>query len=328
MISRRLLSLALLSAAAAFAAVTGSVTNRTNGKPQAGATVTLYKLGAQTGLESVESVKSGPDGGFTLNQTPQGPHLIQTAFAGVTYNHMLPPGQPTEGLALDVWDASAKVPGGAGISTHLVLLEPAGKALKVSESWLWLNASQTSFNNPQGTHRFFVPGAGKEKIRITGTAPQGQPIERAAIAQKQAGVYAIDFPIKPGQTRIDLTYEMPFDADAPGGGKFASTILPGDGPVRLVTPSGVKLMGDGLNELGVEPQSQATIYDFKGKEINVTIEGSGILNQEVEPPSEDEAPGIQQVHPFLYERVYWIVGLSVAIVSLSFFVLYRRSAPR
>ena len=46
-----------LLASIATAAVDGTVTNRTTGKPQPGATVTLYKLG-QNGLESVESVKT------------------------------------------------------------------------------------------------------------------------------------------------------------------------------------------------------------------------------------------------------------------------------
>ena len=41
-----------------FAAVDGTVINKTTGKPQAGATVTLYKFGS-AGMESVESVKSG-----------------------------------------------------------------------------------------------------------------------------------------------------------------------------------------------------------------------------------------------------------------------------
>src|ERR1017187_10432020 len=57
-----------------LAAVDGTVVNKTTGQPQSGATVTLYKLG-QAGMESVESVKSGAQGKFHIDQTPQGPHL-------------------------------------------------------------------------------------------------------------------------------------------------------------------------------------------------------------------------------------------------------------
>jgi hypothetical protein len=96
-----------LSVVPLLAAVDGTVINKTTGQPQPGATVTLYKLG-QAGMESVESVKSGAQGKFHIDQTPQGPHLIQTAFDGVTYNHMLPPGSVYSGLSLDVYPAARR----------------------------------------------------------------------------------------------------------------------------------------------------------------------------------------------------------------------------
>src|SRR5882724_4959481 len=122
---------ALLYASAAFAAVDGVVMNRTTDKPQPGATVTLYKLG-QNGLESVESVKSDAAGKFRIDQNLQGPRLLQSAYAGVTYNHMLPPGAPTSGVALDVFD-SAKQPGEARVTEHMMLFEPSGSELSVRE---------------------------------------------------------------------------------------------------------------------------------------------------------------------------------------------------
>jgi hypothetical protein len=83
-----------------LAAVTGTVVNRTTGQPQAGATVGLYKLG-QNGLDLVDQAKSDAQGKFTINrEIQQGPHDPDPhAFDGVTYNHMLPPGSPTTGLA-------------------------------------------------------------------------------------------------------------------------------------------------------------------------------------------------------------------------------------
>src|ERR1022692_4327060 len=97
--------LCFLACAPLFAAVTGTVTNQTTGKPQAGATVALYKLATQNGLELIDQATSDAQGNFTINQTPLGPHLIRTAFDGVTYNHMLPPGQPTTGIPIEVFNA-------------------------------------------------------------------------------------------------------------------------------------------------------------------------------------------------------------------------------
>src|SRR5436190_23369185 len=94
-----LIALLAICAQLASAAVDGTVTNRTTGKPQPGATVTLYKLG-QNGLESIESVKSDAAGKFRIDQNLKGPRLLQSAYDGVTYNHMLPPNALETGVAL------------------------------------------------------------------------------------------------------------------------------------------------------------------------------------------------------------------------------------
>src|SRR5260370_18392600 len=135
-------------ASLASAAVDGVVMNRTTGKPQPGATVTLYKL-SENGLGSVESVKSDAQGKFRIDQNLQGPRLLQSAYDGVTYNHMLPPGPPTAGVALDVYNSS-KQPGSAKVMQHMVLLEPSGSEMAVSESFIWMNTGKTTFNDPQG----------------------------------------------------------------------------------------------------------------------------------------------------------------------------------
>ena len=98
-----------LSGVPLLAAVDGTVVNKTTGQPQPGATVTLYKLG-QAGMESLESVKSGAQGNFHMDQTPQGPNLIQTAYDGVTYNHMLPPGSAAGALPTRIarWNRNNK----------------------------------------------------------------------------------------------------------------------------------------------------------------------------------------------------------------------------
>ena len=105
------------------AAVTGTVINATTGKPQAGATVALNKLGQQNGIELIDQAKSDAQGRFSIDQPVQGPHLIRTAFDGVTYNHMLRPGLPTTDIKLEVFNAS-KDPGAAKVTKHMILFEP------------------------------------------------------------------------------------------------------------------------------------------------------------------------------------------------------------
>src|SRR5262245_58000196 len=134
----RKLSSILFCALPVFAAIDGTVTNQSTGKPQAGATVAVYKLGG-AGMEAVDQAKTDAQGNFTIKQEIQGPHLLQSVYQGVTYNHMLPPGSQTGGLKLDVYNASKKQPPDAKIAQHMLLFEPSGGQLTVNESYIFRN---------------------------------------------------------------------------------------------------------------------------------------------------------------------------------------------
>lgn len=316
---------ALLLAASAWAEVTGTVNNATTSKPQAGATVTLYKLG-EAGMKAMTSVKSGADGSFTIPDTlAPGPHLVQTAFDGVTYNHMLPPGRPTTGLSLTVYD-STKTPGDAKVQMHMILFESTGMELNVSESIIFRNEGRTSYNDPDGgTLKFFLPAGAGGKVKVMGTAPQGMPIERAAKKTAQDGVYAVDFPIKPGETRIDLNYSMPMTGPA----EFKSRILHGGPPARLVVPSGMELTTQDAKLLGKEPATQAGIFELTKNEFSVAVSGTGALRgEENQGPDDDEAAGIRQIWPRLYDRFLTVLGLAAVILVSGLLLLARRQQPK
>ncbi len=311
-----------MAASAAFAEVSGVVVNQTTGKPQAGATVTLYKLD-QNGMDSRNTVKSEADGKFSMPETPTGPHLVQTAFDGVTYNHMLPPGRPSTGLSLQVYNASVK-PGDAKVGTHMILFESNGMELTVNESALWVNEGKTSFNDPaNGSFQFYMPpGAGKPKVMCT--APQGMPIERAPRKTAAENVYAVDFPVKPGETRFDVIYTLPMTGPA----EFTGKLMHEGGTKRLVSPQGLTLTTEDATLLGQEPQTQASIYELKKTAFKVKLEGTGSLRGPGgEAPSEDEGAGIKQIWPRLYDRFGAVLGLAALIMVLGLAMLSRRKAP-
>jgi hypothetical protein len=322
---RRLPALLFLFGSSISAAVTGSVLNQTTGKPQANATVTLYKLGG-AGMESIESVKAGADGKFVINQPVEGPHLIQTAWDGVTYNHMLSPGSATSGVSLEVYDSAPRLNADAKVATHMVLLEPGADRMNVSESIVYQNNGKVTFNDPEGgTLRFYVASA-NGRIGVRATAPQGMPVERAAEKTSAAGVYKVDFPVKPGETRFDLTYSVPLTTP----GTYAGKTLHGGGPVRMVAPNGVKLSGEGLNLLGQEPTTLASIYEIKSPDYSIRIEGTGTLSQPTGTGAgeeEDTGAGIRQIRPRVYDRFYFVLGLALLILFFGFLLLLRRGSP-
>lgn len=302
-----------------MAAVDGTVFNKTSGKAQAAATVSIYKL-TEAGPESLETVKSDAAGKFQLQTTPgPGPHYVQVAFEGVTYTRMMPPGSPTSGLQVEVYSASAK-PGDAKVTQHMMLFEPMDTKLVVTENFIFQNSGTATFNEPEsGTLQFYLPPAAQGKVRINATAPQSVAVERSAIQTKTPNVYGVDFAIKPGETRFQLSYEMPL----PDPPVFQGKLLYKDATTRLVTPRGVSLKAENISELGREPATQAAIYDVKGNDLKLEISGSGSLRQP-ESSGEEEGPSIQEVMPRVYDQVTLVLALAAAILVVGFALVYRQ----
>jgi len=316
-----LVALALL-AAPAIAAVTGTVVNGTTGQPQAGITVSLLRMG-QNGPEPAGDVKADAQGKFQLDQAVQGPTLVRATLDGVTYNKVLVPGSPTEGITLDIYNAS-KQPGDAKVSKHMILLEPTGQELVINEAYIVSNTGKTAWNDPaNGTLRFFLPAGAQGKVQVGATPPGGQPLRQTSQKTEQADVYKINFAMRPGETRVDLTYTVPYQEGAPYAGKIVSK----DENTYLIVPTGVTLKGDNLGDLGTEPRTQAHLYGLKGAEYNVQLTGAvSPRNTEATTDSvgnQDGAPPVQQIMPRLYGKVNIILPLALGILALGFVLLYR-----
>jgi hypothetical protein len=325
-----------LSFITAQAAVDGIVLNGATGKPQPGATVTLFRLGSANGPEALESVKSDPSGKFSIDKEAPGPRMLQAAFDGVTYSQVLTPASPSSGITLNVYPSSAK-PGAAHIDQHMMLLEPtASNQLNISESFVWQNDGKSTFNDPdRGTLEFYLPPGSDGKVEINALAPGGMPIRRAAEKTSKSNIYKIDFPIKPGQSRIDLAYSLPFTSP----GDFESKILYKGAPTRIVTPQNVTIAGAGVQNLGPGPQgTNATIYGVETPEFKVAITGTGSLKGDSQSDSGGDQSGqsIAQIMPRLFHAgspnatfletvasVKWVIVLTLGILALGFTLLYR-----
>ena len=316
--------LAVVLATSAFAAVTGTVINKTTGKPQAGATVALNKLGQQLGIEMIDQAKSGADGSFSINQDISGggtPYLIRTAYDGVTYNLMLRPGSATTGLTVEVYNAS-KQPGAAKVTKHMVLFQPAGGQMTINETYLFENSGQTAWNDPgNGTLHFFLPTAAEGKMQAEVTGPGSMPIGAPFAKTSKPDVYEIDYPVKPGETRFDLTYQVPYTDGTPYAGKIVTK----DDNTYLIVPNGVNIAGEGLNDLGQEPKTQAHLFGFSGAAYNIQLTGSAAAAPAASDTDADTSgrPGLEQIMPRLYTKTIPILAAAFGILALGFALLYR-----
>ncbi|MBM3727612.1 MAG: hypothetical protein FJW40_19605 [Acidobacteria bacterium] len=311
--------LALLATLPA-AAIDGVVMNRTTGRPQPGVSVSLIEPG-ETGMKTLGTATSDAAGKVAFAQVPRGPALLQATHQGVSYTRMIPPNQAAAPAELAVYNTSA-APGKARITQHMLLFEPTGAELQVSESIIFDNSGSTTWSDPaNGTLRFHLPAAAGGKVTVNATGQGGMPLRRTAVPAGKPNVYKVDSPIKPGETRIDLTWSMPFTAP----GEISGETLHQGGPVRVVVPQGVTLSGDSIQSLGTHPETQAGIFEIRKAAYTIRIEGTGSLG----PPSggNEEGPQIEQILPRIYDRKYLILALAFAILTVGFALLYRAAPP-
>ncbi|MGA7238882.1 MAG: hypothetical protein WBY44_24585 [Bryobacteraceae bacterium] len=322
------LCILLLAALPAAAQINGVIINQTTGQPQSNAAVTLTRMTA-TGPQNIGETKTAADGKFAFNDSVQGPTLVRAAWDGVTYNKVLPPGTPSTNLTVDVYQSS-KAPGDAKVSKHMILFEPGGGQMSVNETILYSNNGKTSWNDPaNGTLHFYLPPDAASKLQINATAPGGMPVAAPVSKSSQPNVYKTDFPVKPGETRFDLTYTFPYKIGDQLEGKVATK----DENTYLIVPNGITLTAEHVNDLGVEPRTQAHIYGLTGTSYNIQLTGA-----EIAGPAEagagaangqqdqESGPQIAPILPRIYTQVKPILAIALGILGLGFALLYRKEA--
>jgi len=213
---RSLAVVALTLPVAAFAAgtITGVVTNKTNNRPAAGDTVTLIRL-AQ-GMQEANHTTTDARGHYSLDVPDEGIHLIRVTHDKANYFQPATPG--TNVVNLDVYNAAAHVKGVSSEADVMrIQTDAAGTGLQVVENLFVKHDSTpptTQFsNNP---FDFWLP----EGAVIAGSAalsPGGMPVQSAPIPLAEKNHYTFLFPIRPGETRFQISYHLPYT------GKFVFT---------------------------------------------------------------------------------------------------------
>ena len=317
---RLLLATALLTPLV-HAAITGTVINGTTGKPQAGVSINLVQPGQQ-GMQQLGSTTSAGDGTFSFEASPAGPNpvLFQSTYQTVTYSTLLQEKQPRTGVQILVYDSSAKRDAIA-VDRHGILFEPSDKQLTVREFVFLNNGGKTSYADAvNGTYRFFVP-IEAEKVNVSITPPNSMPVVRPAEKTADAKIRKISFPIRPGQTQIEIEYGVPLTDPL----MFTGEILHKDGETRLIVPRGLALEGEGLERFAPEPRTQSPIYGVKPGTFTVKIVGKTAPPEAEDPDS--KSPDTTAHRPRVYDRYWWIMGLGLAIMTLALFVMAIRPSP-
>lgn len=325
----RLLGVCVLllgAAACSLASISGTVVNRTSGKPQAGVEITLVKPGAQ-GMKTIGKTVSDASGNFLFekDQPGGGPQLLQASYKGVNYNKLMTPNLPTSGVELDVYEVT-KSPAVARVAQRMLVLEPSSSQIGVNETVIIENESDRTYNNDAlGATRFYVPPAANGQVRVNAQGPQGMPLPRPAEKTEEGDIFKVDFPIKPGETQIQVTYVLPVGSPFTFRGRVVGVKGMPSGPLRLVAPAGVTLAGNDIQQIGTEPSTQASIYNVLAADrFSVDVAGTGSLHAADEGAARDsDSPQITQGQPQIYRHLGWLLILAFSILGVGFVILFR-----
>jgi len=287
-------ALILLTAGSlAFAGtITGTVTNKTTGKPAVGDNVSLLSLASA--MDEIGSAKTDAAGHFKLT-TPSNtdPYLIKVEHQKGAYFKNMQPGVSTAEIA--VYDVATKV---EGVSTEadVMRMETENGQIKVVENYFVRNASSPP-RTQSSDHTFEVvlpPDATLESAATIG--PSNMPLASTPDPVGPKGHYAFTFPIRPDEgelgTRFQLSYHMPYS----GSYKFTPTVMENVENLVVMLPKSMKFTpGKGASFQPVPDDANGQTLLMKGVVMNqpveFTVSGSGSLPRDAQAPAGGGAMG-------------------------------------
>ncbi|MCI0351834.1 MAG: carboxypeptidase-like regulatory domain-containing protein [Acidobacteriales bacterium] len=189
--------------------ITGKVTNGTTGRPAAGAEVILLKL--SEGMQEEARTKSDAQGRFELPlKAADVPHLVRVFHQKVNYHRPAPPG--TTSVEVQVFDSAPKVDG-ISAAVDLMRVQAQGDSLQVTEMVAVKNESKPPRTlMGERTLDIYLPEGAQIETSLA-AGPGGMPVNSAPVPVEK-GHYGFIFPLRPGETRFQVSYRLPYSGEA------------------------------------------------------------------------------------------------------------------
>ncbi|MGC1782015.1 MAG: carboxypeptidase regulatory-like domain-containing protein [Acidobacteriaceae bacterium] len=350
-------SVLLLAAAVAFAApITGVVTNLTTNKPSAGDKVALIQL--QQGMQVAANTTTDSRGRYTLNVADSAPmHLVRVTHDGANYFQPAPPG--TQTVNINVYNAAEKV---AGISTEADVqrIETDQNGLRVIENYFVKNVSsppRTQFG-PRAYPIFLPKDA--QIVSAAALGPGSMPVQSSPVPLGSPGAYTFIFPLRPGETRFQVSYRLPYS----GTFQFQPRVASSVDNFAIILPKSIHF--DATPAAAFQPiDEDVNVQTYLVKNLSPTtklsfrITGSGQLPQQTAAsqagqngssangaegtPQNPEAaaqaqaenntrPGIGLGVPIdtpdpLHKYMWWIISAAVVLLAIGAGISMKRPQP-
>ena len=287
-----LIVLASLSTAALGQTVSGVVTNNTTGTPAANVGVTLITLAS--GMSESGSTKTDAQGHYSMPmQNTGGPHLVRADYQGASYFTMVPPGMSQGDIS--IYDGAKKVDGVSG-TVDVMKLQSDGTTLQVMELWAVNNASNPKRTLTADNSFEIVLPNGAQIDEASAQSPNGQPLQAMPVPLKAKNHYGFNFALKPGETRFQVAYHMPYS----GAASISPSLLMPYEHFVVMVPTSMKL--DLKNPSEFQPmtdQPGSTVQVARaagpGTDVSFSVSGTGTIPDNAQQAQSGQpAMGAQQ----------------------------------
>jgi len=283
----------LASALAHATTVTGTVTNKTTGKPAAGDTVVLVDV--QAGMGEVAHATTDSNGRYSLALPGNSPYLIRVTHQGAGYFIAAPEGATPANIT--VYDVAQKVQG-VFIEADVLEVETDQGQLKVTERYFVHNTSAPP--TTQWSAKSFEVTLPPDAVidGVGGQRPNGLPTSIKIDPDGPKGHYAFNFPIQPDDGDKDTLFQLAYHLPYSGKLEFKTQLtLPADNFAVLLPKSMTFTAtgGDAFKTVPEDPAVQTFVLKnaTPAKSIDFTISGTGSIPREQQgTPSAQQPAGM------------------------------------
>jgi len=247
----------------------GTVRNGTTGQAAAGVDVILIQL--KGGMQPVANTKTDAQGHFEFTHAQIGatPMLVRAVYRGVNYHEPIPPGKTSADI--QVFEPTDKA-GTFAIAARAVILQPNATDLLIGEEYSIENKTQPpmAYFHQNGSFVFALPD-GAQLSQVSAAGASGMPVVQGTI-DKGKGLEAIDFPFRPGESNVRVSYKVPY-----AGNEAKLRISSPYAVERLAVfaPPGVTVTGEGFAPAGQEQGFNAYMRETVAANTSVIVNVSG-----------------------------------------------------
>jgi hypothetical protein len=328
-------------ALAQAAQLTGTVTNKTTGKPASGDPVVLVE--PMTGMTEVAHATVDASGHYTINRPTNAPALVKVTHQGAEFFADAP--QTGAVQEISVYDVAPKVDG-VFVEADVLELEVANGQLHVIERYFVHNTSMPPRTqwSPKSFEIVLPAEAIVESAQAQRPSTGSLPTTLKLQPNGAKGHYAFNFPIQPDEgdkdTQFNISYTIPYS----GSFTFRPQVsLPTQSVGVLLPKSMTFTAGSGsiFTPINQDPNIQTFVAKnaAPGKPLEFSISGTGSMPREDQGAAgpggpEAAAPNGGQPGGGLGEPIntpdplskykWWILGgLAILFAAAAAFLLRR-----